>query len=142
MSKLKFLKDDGHGALRATVGGVLLLAADDAREWLPNAWIQAVCYGGDRMDAGRQLDARDVTGPLDRADFARLSASWSGIGGVAAYKEPARVDVPQFSERAVFEAVVNAGGCIATSRSSGPGYACSCSTIGWSCTAPAGCAIP
>lgn len=66
LSKLKFLKDDRHGALRATVDGVLLLlAADDAREWLPNAWSQAVCYGGDRMDAGRQLDARDVAGPLD-----------------------------------------------------------------------------
>ena len=27
---------------------------------------------------------------------------------VAAFKDPARADVPQFSERAVFEAVVNA----------------------------------
>ena len=106
LSKLKFLKDDEHGALRATVGGVLLVA-DDAREWLPNAWIQAVCYGGDRMDAGRQLDARDVTGPLDEQirEAVRFVVR---NRRVAAYKDPARVDVPQFSERAVFEAVVNA----------------------------------
>ena len=106
LSKLKFLKDDPHGALRATVGGVLL-AADDAREWLPNAWIQAVCYGGDRLDAGRQLDARDVTGPLDEQirEAVRFVVR---NRRVAAYKDPARVDVPQFSERAVFEAVVNA----------------------------------
>ena len=105
LSKLKFLKD-GHGALRATVGGVLL-AADDAREWLPNAWIQAVCYGGDRMDAGRQLDARDITGPLDQQirEAVRFVVRNRRM---AAYKDPARVDVPQFSERAVFEAVVNA----------------------------------
>ena len=64
LSKLKFLKDDSHGTLRATVGGVLL-AAEDAREWLPNAWIQAVSYRGERMDAARQVDARDIAGPLD-----------------------------------------------------------------------------
>ena len=106
LSKLKFLKDDRHGALRATVGGVLL-AADDAREWLPNAWIQAVCYGGDRMDAGRQLDARDVTGPLDE-QIRQAVRFVVRNRRVAAYKDPARIDVPQFSERAVFEAVVNA----------------------------------
>ncbi|MCY4120152.1 MAG: putative DNA binding domain-containing protein [Acidobacteria bacterium] len=106
LSKLKFLKDDRHGALRATVGGVLL-AAEDPREWLPNAWIQAVCYGGLRMDAGRQIDAQDVAGPLDRQirDAMRFVVR---NRRVSAYKDPARADVPQFSERAVFEAVVNA----------------------------------
>ncbi len=106
LSKLKFLKDDRHGALRATVGGVLL-AADDPREWLPNAWIQAVCYRGGRMDAGQQVDAQDIAGPLDRQirDAMRFVVR---NRRVAAYKDPARADVPQFSERAVFEAVVNA----------------------------------
>ena len=106
LSKLKFLKDDRHGAVRATVGGVLL-AAEDAREWLPNAWIQAVCYHGDRMDAGRQLDARDIAGPLDRQIREAVHFVVRNRR-VAAYKDPGRVDVPQFSERAVFEAVVNA----------------------------------
>ena len=106
LSKLKFLKDDRQGALRATVGGVLL-AAEDPREWLPNAWIQAVCYRGVRMDAGRQIDAQDVAGPLDQQirDAVRFVVR---NRRVAAYKDPARADVPQFSERAVFEAVVNA----------------------------------
>ena len=106
LSKLKFLKDDRQGALRATVGGVLL-AAEDPRDWLPNAWIQAVCYRGLQMDAGQQIDAQDIAGPLDRQirDAMRFVVR---NRRVAAYKDPARADVPQFSERAVFEAVVNA----------------------------------
>ena len=106
LSKLKFLKDDSHGTPRATVGGVLL-AAEDAREWLPNAWIQAVCYRGDRMDARQQVDARDIIGPLDRQirEAVHFVVRNRRVG---AYKDPARTDVPQFSERAVFEAVVNA----------------------------------
>ena len=53
LSKLKFLRSDRQGTLRATIGGVLL-AAEDPREWLPNAYIQAVRYGGDRMDGNRR----------------------------------------------------------------------------------------
>ena len=106
LAKLKFVKDDSHGALRATVGGVLL-AAEDPREWLPNAWIQAVCYRGNRQDASRQVDAREITGPLDQQIREALRFV-VGNRRVAAYKDPARTDVPQFSERAVFEAVVNA----------------------------------
>ena len=106
LAKLKFMKDDSHGTLRATVGGVLL-AAEDPSEWLPNAWIQAVCYRGDRADASRQVDARDITGPLDR-QIREAMRFVVGNRRVAAYKDPARTDVPQFSDRAVFEAVVNA----------------------------------
>ena len=106
LSKLKFLEDDSHGVLRATVGGVLL-AAEDAREWLPNAWIQAVCYRAGRVDAGQQVDARTIAGPLDRQIREALHFVVRNRR-VAAYKDPARTDVPQFSERAVFEAVVNA----------------------------------
>ncbi len=106
LSKLKFVKTDAGGSLRATIGGVLL-ASEDPREWLPNAWIQAVAYRGDRPDAGRQIDAREISGPLDRQirEALRFVAANQRV---AAYKDPARTDVPQFSERAVFEAVVNA----------------------------------
>ena len=106
LTKLKFLKDDQHGTLRATVGGILL-GADDPREWLPNAYIQAVCYGGSRMDGNRQLDAQDMSGPLDQQirDAMRFVVR---NRRVAARQQPARNDVPQYSERAVFEAVVNA----------------------------------
>ncbi|MDE2774278.1 MAG: ATP-binding protein, partial [Gemmatimonadota bacterium] len=54
LTKLKFVKSDSQGTLRATVGGVLL-AAEDPRKWLPNAWVQAVCYRGDRPDSKWQL---------------------------------------------------------------------------------------
>ncbi len=106
LDKLKFVKADRAGALRATVGGVLL-ACEEPREWLPNAYIQAVCYASDRMDANRQLDAQDIGGPLDQQirDGMRFVAR---NRRVAAHKHPARNDIPQYSERAVFEAVVNA----------------------------------
>ena len=106
LTKLKFLKDDQHGTLRATVGGILL-GADDPRAWLPNAYIQAVCYDGSRMDGNRQLDAQDIGGPLDQQirDAMRFVVR---NRRVAARQQPARNDVPQYSERAVFEAVVNA----------------------------------
>ena len=106
LSKLKFVKTDSNGVDRATVGGVLLASADP-RMWLPNAWIQAVCYRGGRADTNHQLDARDIVGPLDQQirDALRFVIR---NRRVAARKDPARTDVPQFSERAVFEAVVNA----------------------------------
>ena len=106
LTKLKFVKDDRHGALRATVGGVLL-AAVDPREWLPNAFIQAVCYDGTRQDGNRQLDALDIGGPLDRQIRDAMQFVVRNRR-VAARKRPARSDVPQYHERAVFEAVVNA----------------------------------
>ncbi len=106
LAKLKFVKRDSRETLRATVGGVLL-AAEDPRAWLPNAWIQAVCYRGERADAARQMDARDITGPLDQQIREALRFVVRNRR-VAAYKDPGRTDVPQFSERAVFEAVVNA----------------------------------
>lgn len=106
LSKLKFLKADRQGTLRATIGGVLL-GSDDPTAWLPNAYIQAVCYAGDRMDGNRQLDAQDLRGPLDRQIGDALRFVMRNRR-VAARKDPARSDVPQYSDRAVFEAVVNA----------------------------------
>ena len=106
LAKLKFVKDDQRGTLRATVGGVLL-GADNPRQWLPNAYIQAVRYESNRLDGNRQLDAQDIEGPLDQQirDAMRFVVR---NRRVAARQQPARSDVPQFSERAVFEAVVNA----------------------------------
>ena len=106
LSKLKFLKDDEMGQARATVGGILL-ASEDPRRWLPNAYVQAVCYGGGKKDGNRQLDAQDIGGPLD--DQIRGAIRFVIRNRrVAARKDPARLDVPQYSDRAVFEAVVNA----------------------------------
>ncbi len=106
LSKLKFVKKNSEDYFQATVGGVLL-ASMDPREWLPNAWIQAVCYRGHRSDSNQQIDSKDITGPLDQQirDAVRFVVSNMRT---AAYKNPARIDIPQFSIRAVFEAVVNA----------------------------------
>lgn len=106
LSKLRFVMEDAQGVVRATVGGVLL-ASRDPREWLAGAFIQAVCYDGGWMDRDRQLDALDITAPLDQQirDAVRFVAR---NRRVAARKEPARRDVPQYSDRAVFKAIVNA----------------------------------
>ena len=106
LGKLKFVKEDAAGALRATVGG-LLLGAEDPREWLPNAYIQAVRYDGSRMDGNRQLDAQDVGGPLN-AQIKEAMRFVLRNRRVAAHKDPQRRDVPEYSDRAVFEALVNA----------------------------------
>ena len=106
LSKLRFARTDSQGVLRATLAGVLL-ASDDPRKWIPNAWIQAVCYRVDRQDSSLQLDASDISGPLDQQirDAVRFVVR---NRRVAAYKDLGRTDIPQFSARAVFEAVVNA----------------------------------
>lgn len=106
LTKLKFAKIGTRQDFRVTVGGILL-ASDDPSEWLPNAWIQAVHYRGSKPGAKFQIDARNIKGPLDeqiRGAVRFVAANQR----VAAYKNPARTDLPQFSLQAVFEAIVNA----------------------------------
>ena len=111
LSKLRMVRQDEDGVLRPTVAGVLM-AAPEPRHWMPNAFIQAVAYRGDRARprgerAAYQLDAADVSGPLDRQvdDACRFIAKNMKV---AAFKHLGRVDRPQFDMTAVFEAVVNA----------------------------------
>ena len=97
---------DENGQARLTLAGALLCTVEPQR-WLRHAYIQAVSYAGDRIDTEYQIDARDIGGPLDEQvegalDFVRRNRL------VRAAKAAARVDRPQFSERAVFEALVNA----------------------------------
>lgn len=106
LSKLGLLTMDAEGHLVPSVSG-LLYASERPQTWLPSAYIQAVAYRGTTRDAAYQLDARDLMGPvdvqiLDACHFVQKNMS------VHAVKEPARRDLPQFSMRAVFEAVVNA----------------------------------
>ena len=103
--KLRLVADD-DGEARLTLAGVLLCTRDP-RRWLPHAYVQAVSYAGERTDVDYQTDARDIGGPLDAqvADalhFVRRNML------VRATKATARAERPQFSERAVFEALVNA----------------------------------
>ncbi len=106
LRKMKLLAEDEMGAERATVAGVLMCSRRP-EHWLPGAIIQAVRYRGTRQDSNYQIDAHEITGPLhqqirDAVSFVRRNMT------VAARKAPGRIDIPQYSIRAVFEAVVNA----------------------------------
>lgn len=106
LRKLRIVADDGDGAERLTLAGALLCTQSPQR-WLPHAYIQAVGYAGERTDIDYQTDSRDIGGPLDEQVAEALHFVRRNML-VRAAKETARSELPQFSERAVFEALVNA----------------------------------
>lgn len=106
LQKLRILVPDDQAKERASVGGVLVCSEDPSR-WLAGAYIQAVRYRGEVRDANYQLDAQDIKGPLDRQVEQALAFIKKNMN-VMAVKEPARREIPQYSIRAAFEAVVNA----------------------------------
>ncbi len=103
--KLALLANDDAGILRATVAGVLLCTRSP-EQWLPNAGITATLYRGNDRASG-QIDAQEIAGPLNRQIGDAMAFAVRNMR-VAARKDPARVDLPQYSERALFEAMVNA----------------------------------
>ena len=111
LGKLGMAELGADGLAKPTVAGVLM-ASDDPRRWLPNAYVQAVAYKGNDIRVGSpsspyQLDALDAVGPLDRqiVDACRFVARNMKT---AAIKNLGRTDKPQYDLEAVFEAVVNA----------------------------------
>ena len=105
LEKMGLLALDENGTMRATVAGVLL-CCESPDQWLPNACITATRYRGtDR--ASEQLDAQTISGPLDRQITQALSFAVRNMR-VAARKDPAREDLPEYSRNALFEALVNA----------------------------------
>ena len=109
LPKLGMASIDGD-TLRPSVAGILL-ATDDPRQWLPNAFIQAVAYRGTEVRPVEyqvyQLDAADITGPLDQQVLSACHFVSKNMR-VAASKNAGRRDTPQFDLTAIFEAVVNA----------------------------------
>ena len=105
LGKLALLEDDAAGVLRATVAGVLL-CAPNPEQWLPNACITATRYRG-RDRASGQIDAQEITGPLNEQVAGAIKFAVRNMH-VGARKDPARSDLPQYSEKTLFEAVVNA----------------------------------
>ena len=103
--KLALLANDDAGILRATVAGVLLCTRSP-EQWLPNAGITATRYRGSDRASG-QIDAQEITGPLNRQVGDAVAFAVRNMR-VAALKDPARVNIPQYSARALFEAIVNA----------------------------------
>jgi len=104
--KLHLTARDEDGTEHLSVSGVLLLAANPT-DWITNAYIQCVAYSGTERYAEYQLDASDITGPLDQQidaafDFVRKNMR------VEAVKRPGRIDIPQYDLGAVYEAIVNA----------------------------------
>ena len=105
LRKLALLDDDEAGTLRATVAGVLLCSRNPER-WLPNACITATRYrGGDR--ATGQIDSQEITGPLNEQIAGAVAFAARNMQ-IAAQKDPARLNLPQYSEKTLFEALVNA----------------------------------
>lgn len=104
--KLRLLAEDDEGKTRLTLSGVLLCTRNP-QEWLPHAYIQAVSYVSERTDENYQVDARDIGGPLDEQVANALHFLRRNMF-IRATKALERLEIPQFSERAVFEALVNA----------------------------------
>jgi len=95
-----------RGEMRASVGAILM-CSKRPDEFLPGAFIEAVRYRGTRRDSNYQIDASRMTGPLNQqVDLAMHFFRKNQFN--SAVKKPYRKETPQFSTRAVFEAVVNA----------------------------------
>ncbi|MGI5868891.1 MAG: ATP-binding protein [Kiritimatiellia bacterium] len=106
LEKMKLTARDEDGAIRATVSGILM-ASDEPHDFISNAFVQAVCYRGAERNAAYQLDAKDIVGPLD-VQIREACKFVERNMRVFAIKAPNRIETPQFSMNAVFEAVVNA----------------------------------
>ena len=91
---------------RASVAGVLM-CHEKPDDYLYNSFIQAVFYRGKERDANYQIDAKDFKGPLDQQIIDAMGFVYR-YNAVAARKDVGRIDFPEYSMRAVFEAVVNA----------------------------------
>ncbi|GAA5481302.1 ATP-binding protein [Haloferula sargassicola] len=107
LRKMGLMCSDMDGNLACSVAGVLI-AATRPDQWLHSgACIEAVHYAGTELDSDQQVTSRRIVGPIDR----QILEAFEFVCGAMlrpATKEPARVERPSFSERAVFEGIVNA----------------------------------
>lgn len=111
LRKLRMASADESGTFRPTITGVLM-ASSDPRQWIPNAYVQAVAYRGTAIGTPdsnylNPLDAADIAGPLD-AQIAETCRFVAKNMNTAAFKDQGRSNRPQYDMTAVFEAVVNA----------------------------------
>ena len=106
LRKLRLVVADDGGVDRASVAGLLLCSTEPER-WLRSAAIEAVRYRGTRQDSNYQIDAATIVGPLDEQVSHAMGFVRRNMAR-GARKVPAREEIPQFSERACFEALVNA----------------------------------
>ena len=104
LEKIRMLAQDEHGVIRATVAGILVCSRAPL-EWLRNACIRATRYRGNDQASG-QLDGSILLGPV-QWQIAEAMRFVQRNMQVAARKEPGRIDMPQYSMAAIFEAIVN-----------------------------------
>lgn len=83
------------------------MASDDPRVFLSSAFIQAVRYRWKERNAAHQIDALDIVGPLD-IQIREACKFVERNMRIYAVKAPNRIETPQYSTNAVFEAVTNA----------------------------------
>lgn len=103
--KRHLLVKDGRNC-RASVAGVLMCNSKPD-DYLYNSFIQAVYYNGTTKDANYQIDAKDFKGTLDSQiiDAFKFVEKYNKV---SATKDVGRIDKPQYSMKAIFEALVNA----------------------------------
>ena len=111
LEKLGLAAKDADGVFHPSVTGILI-ACREPMDWMPNAFIQAVAYRGTTPSGNDsvlpyQLDARDISGPLDEQVREACRFVVRNMK-VAAVKTLGRRDIPQYDLTAVFEALVNA----------------------------------
>ncbi len=90
----------------ASVAGVLM-CSNRSDEYLHHSFVKAVYYTGTTRDANYQIDAKDFKGTLD-VQIIDAFKFVEKYNKVSATKNIGRIDKPQYSMRAVFEALVNA----------------------------------
>lgn len=111
LRKLGIMGQDENNEWHPTLSGILL-CSKDPREWHNGAFIQAVAYAGnDVLPSGEQnnyqLDAEDITGPLDQQVVKAMQFIRRNFK-VAATKSTGRADKPEYDNTVLFEALVNA----------------------------------
>ena len=105
LAKIALLAVDELNEFRPTVAGILM-CTKNPEIWIPSAYITATLYRGQDRASG-QVDSQDIKGPLSQQVSDAVAFVIRNMR-VAARKTPARVDIPQYSEKAVFEVIVNA----------------------------------
>ena len=105
LTGMHLLSVDEHNVVRATVAG-LLICSRSPEQWLPNAYITATRYRGTDRASG-QTDTQDISGPIQDQIRQALAFVRRNMQ-VSARKNPARENLSQYSEKALFEAIVNA----------------------------------
>ncbi len=96
----------GERAFRATAAGVLM-CHDRPDEFLYNSFIQAVRYRGGWEDANYLIDAQDFKGPIDQ-QIVNAFKFVGKHGQTSVRNGNGRANLPKYSMKAIFEAIVNA----------------------------------